>query len=223
MAPNHGSPGREESQRMSPRPRTSSADLKRQVEQLTRQLAETHERQATADKTVAHLKRDLGEALEQQTATSEILRIIASSPTDLQSVMDAVAENSARLCDVDDAFISLLEGELLVPWASYGPFGGVFGSREGLRVSRGSVRGRAVLEGKTIHVHDLAAEQDHEYPESTAKQAGIRTYLATPLLRGGRPIGTISIRRMELRPFTDSQVQLLQTFADQAVIAIENT
>jgi signal transduction histidine kinase len=188
--------------------RQENRRLRQKVAELSQALASAHAREA--------------ESLEQRTATSEILRLIASSPTNLQPVMDAVAENAARLCGVNDAFISLLDGELLVPWASYGPFGGVFGTPEGLRVGRGSVRGRAVMEGKTIHVHDLAAEQDDEYPESTAKQAGIRTYLATPLLREGRPIGTISIRRMEPRPFSGSQVELLKTFADQAVIAIEN-
>jgi two-component system, NtrC family, sensor kinase len=172
----------------------------------------------------ASLRGALSEAQEQQTATADILRIIASSPTVVQSVLDAVAVNAARLCDGNDAFISLLNGDLLVPsgfWASYSPFGGTFGG-PGLRVSRGSVMGRAVIENRTIHVHDLAAEADDAYPDSTAKQAGIRTYLAAPLLREGRPIGTISVRRMEARPFSDSQILLLGTFADQAVIAIEN-
>jgi GAF domain-containing protein/anti-sigma regulatory factor (Ser/Thr protein kinase) len=167
--------------------------------------------------------RDLTEALEQQTATSEILRVISSSPTDIQPVLDAVGENAARLCEANNAVIFRLEGGLLRQVASYGGIPTTSHPTEGLPVNRGRVTGRAVSERQTIHVHDLAAEES-DFPEGSrdARLDGHRTTLATPLLREGVPIGAILIRRMEVRPFTDKQIALLQTFADQAVIAIEN-
>jgi signal transduction histidine kinase len=165
--------------------------------------------------------RQLTEALEQQTATSEILRVIASSPTDIQPVLDVVAENAARLCDATDAVIHHVDGDLLRPAAHYGS---VPVRVVPPHISRAFPAGRAVVDRQTIHVHDLAAEVDAEFLESKAAQpvTGTRTLLATPLLREGVAIGTIAIRRTEVRPFTDKQIALLQTFADQAVIAIEN-
>ena len=164
--------------------------------------------------------RQLTEALEQQTATSEILRVIASSPTDIQPVLDVVAENAARLCEAKDAVISRFDGELLKQVAQYGSIPVPAPNR----INRNSPVGRAIVDKKTIHVHDLAAEIETEYPESKARQkvSGTRTILVTPLLREGAPIGTINIRRTEVRPFSAKHVKLLETFADQAVIAIEN-
>jgi signal transduction histidine kinase len=171
--------------------------------------------------------RDLTEALEQQTATSEILRVISSSPNDIQPVLDAVAQNAARLCDASDAQIFRLDGNALRLAASFGSMSistrAVFGE-EGTPVSRGWVTGRAVVDRRTVHVHDRAAESDDEYPLSKERQKilGHRTTLATPLLREGSAIGAILIRRMEVQPFSEKQIKLLETFADQAVIAIEN-
>jgi signal transduction histidine kinase/HAMP domain-containing protein len=167
--------------------------------------------------------RELTEALEQQTATSEILRVISGSPTDIQPVLDAVAENAARLCDSMDAQILRVDGDVLRSVASCGPSPVRYGA-EGLRISRGSVSGRAVIDRQTIHVHDLAGEPESEFPigRAYALRFGHRTSLATPLLREGVPLGLILIRRAEVRPFSEKQIQLLETFADQAVIAIEN-
>jgi PAS domain S-box-containing protein len=169
----------------------------------------------------AGLYRDVAEREKRQIATSEMLRIIANSP--IQSVLDAVAENAARLSDANNAEIFRLDDNLLRLAASYGEIPIVIHAYEGVAVSRDTVTGRAACDRRTIHVHDLAAEQD-EYPtgSSNAKREGHRTTLATPLLREGVTIGVILVRRTQLRPFSDEQIALIETFADQAVIAIEN-
>jgi GAF domain-containing protein/CheY-like chemotaxis protein len=168
------------------------------------------------------LLRDLGESAEQQAATGEILRIISSSPTDVQPVLDAVVQNAARLCDVPDADLFRVEGDGLRLAATIGPHP-FWSIGEGAPISRNWVTGRSVVDRMTIHIADLSTSES-EFPEGSAyaKQYGHRTTLATPLLREGMPIGAILLRGMELRPFTDKQIQLLETFAAQAVIAIEN-
>ncbi|HET9802602.1 MAG TPA: GAF domain-containing protein, partial [Candidatus Acidoferrum sp.] len=160
--------------------------------------------------------RDLSEALEQQTATGEILRVIASSPTDIQPVLNAVTENAAKLCDAVDAQIRLVNGNFLQQVASYG----TMAATESRAISRSFVGGRAIVEQRTIHVHDIEAERETEYPETPLH--GNRSVVAVPLMREGGSIGVINIRRTEVRPFTEKQIRLLETFADQAVIAIEN-
>ena len=163
------------------------------------------------------------EALERQTATAEILRVISSSPTNVQPVLDAVAERAARLCEATDAFVQLKQGDFLLYAAHHGPIPtspSVGGSRP---ITRGLLAGRAVLEGKQLHIHDLQAQKE-EFPEGSelARAMGYRTVLVTPLMREGSAIGAIVIRRSEVRPFSDTQIALVKTFADQAVIAIEN-
>jgi len=169
---------------------------------------------------IAQLEAENQALRAQQTATGEVLRAIASSPTDPRPVLDAVAENAARLCEANDAMILRLEGTHLRSVASYGPMRPML---EPKVVNRGWVNGRALLERRTIHIHDIVAEFD-EFPDARVnhEQWGHRTTLATPLLREGAAIGTITIRRPEARPFSEQQTKLLETFADQAVIAIEN-
>jgi two-component system, NtrC family, sensor kinase len=165
--------------------------------------------------------RDLTEALEQQTATSEILRVISSSPTDLQPVLDAMAESAACLCTAYDASILRLDGDVLRLVAHHGPIPSPLGLA--VPAIRGTVTGRTVLDRQTVQVADVQAEAE-EFPEGStfARELGHRTILSVPLLREGVAIGAIGLRRAEVQPFTDKQIALLQTFADQAVIAIEN-
>jgi GAF domain-containing protein len=166
--------------------------------------------------------RDLTEALEQRTATAEILRVISSSPMDVQPVFEAIVASAARLCDAVDGTILRVDGDKLVLVAHEGPISsqpvGPFGA-----LTPGRPSARAVLEARTIHVVDLQAEVD-EYPEGSAlaRSHDFRTVLNVPLIREAAAIGVIIIRRTEARPFTERQTELLKTFADQAIIAIEN-
>jgi signal transduction histidine kinase len=183
-------------------------------------LLETFADQAVIAIENVRLFQELKESLEQQTAMSEILGVIASSPTDVQPVLDVVAKNAARLCDAVDALITRPEGDTLRVIAQYG----AVPVPEYLPLSRGFPGGRAVIDRQTIHIHDIAAEIETEYPQARVAQqmSGTRTVLNTPLLREGVAIGGIAVRRTEVRPFTVKQIALLKTFADQAVIAIEN-
>jgi PAS domain S-box-containing protein len=170
---------------------------------------------------IAHARERLAEAIKQQTAASEVMRIISSSP--IQSVLDAVAENAARLCGANNAEIFRLENNLLRLVASNGEIPVNIQAREGIPANRDRVIGRATCDRRTIQVRNLAAEEN-EFPAGSrdARREGHRTTLATPLLRDGAPIGVIRMRRWKIRPFSAKQITLLENFADQAVIAIEN-
>ena len=165
---------------------------------------------------------ELADALQQKTAISEILRAISTSPSDVQSILETVAENTARLCDANNVEIFTIEGDALRLVAKYGknplwPIGSL------KAINREWVAGRVVLEGCSIHVDDLqASEKEFPLGAALAKKYGNRTTFVTPLQREGATIGAILIRRMEIRPFTEKQIELIETFADEAVIAIEN-
>ncbi|NNH31470.1 GAF domain-containing protein, partial [Rhizobium sp. SEMIA 4085] len=170
------------------------------------------------------LERELGEVLEQQTATSEILRVISTSPNDVQPVFDAIAENAARLCGAEFCFVFRFDGELLHPVAYHGV------SRDGIeavranfpqRPNRGNATGRAFISGAIAQIPDVFADPDYRML-SLATIMSYRSAIAVPLVRKGRPIGSIAVTRRAVGFFPERQVELLQTFADQAVIAIEN-
>ena len=200
---------------------TPVAEQAQTIAELRQQLVESLLREEAKDKKLQERDRQLAEALEQQTSTSEILGIIANSATDLQPVLDAVAENAARLIDAQDAIIHRLDGDVLRDAAH---FGAIPRTADATPLNRASVAGRAVVDRQLVHVHDMQAESEVEFPlaKSRAVRDGTRSVLGAPLLREGLPIGAILIRRTEVQPFTDKQIALLKTFADQAVIAIEN-
>jgi class 3 adenylate cyclase/putative component of toxin-antitoxin plasmid stabilization module len=173
---------------------------------------------------IARLSRELSEARAQQTATARVLRIISSSPSDLRPVFDALAESAARLCHGFDIYIQLREGNVVRYVAHFGdviPNSPVVGETRPL--TRDLVIGRAMLESRSIHLLDLQAETE-EFPEGSAiaRRNGYRTIIAIPLMRGDLAIGTIAVRRVEAKLFSDKEVELLSNFAAEAVIAIEN-
>jgi GAF domain-containing protein len=172
---------------------------------------------------VVRLTRELKEAREQQAATAEVLSTISASPNELDQVLDALVRSAVRFCGADDAAIHRLDGQSLRVAAHYGPVP-YHGIGHNIGLVRGTVNGRAVLERAPVHVADLQIERE-EFPEGSrsAREMGFRTTLGVPLLREGVPLGTINLRRVEAKSFTDKQIALLQTFAAQAVIAIENT
>ncbi len=174
------------------------------------------------DELQAH-HREISGALERQTATSEILRVIASSPADIQPVLDVIAESSARLSGSDDAVITQVEGDFLRLVAHYGPIP-ILRVGERIPLNRETVVGRAILERQPVQTIHQTNGSGSEFPagDENARRFGYRMTFSTPLLREGSAIGAITIRHVEAKLLTDEQIELLKTFADQAVIAIEN-
>ena len=167
------------------------------------------------------LLKELRESLQQQTATAEVLKVIASSPTDVKPVLKAIVESACELCEADDAVVALKDGDDLVFQTQKGSIPVAWERRP---INRGWISGRAVTDCTSVHVHDVLSPEGEEFPDARelSRRDTTRTLLAAPLLREGESIGAIVLRRTKVQPFSDKQIALLQTFANQAVIAIGN-
>ena len=178
------------------------------------------------ERKVEELTRELKRARDHEAAVSEVLRVISGSQTNVQPVLDTVAERAAILCDAPRASVWLVEGDKLRRMSAHSREAGPMAAPDErvVPISRGHVSGRAVLERRVVHIEDIVPLRDTEYPDASREPSrlGLRALLVVPLLREGNAIGTISLGRREAGLFSKEQVALLQTFADQAVIAIEN-
>ncbi len=197
-------------------------ELEALADRFNRMSAQLRESYAGLERKVEERTHELQDSLEQQTAISEILRVISGSPTDVQPVLDAVAERALKLCGAAQSVIALVEDTGIRFVSAFGSTANAVGEVVPLR--RGLVIGRAIIDRALVHVPDLAAVPEAEFPEGREMQRriGHHATLAVPLMREGQAIGAIALWRMETRPFTEKEISLVQTFADQSALAIDN-
>ncbi len=205
--------------------KASNAELVAEIEALRQSLQTERRERQRLQAELEQCHTSLAEALEQQTATSEILRVISSSPTDLQPVFDAIAASATRLCDALHSLVFQFDGETITLAAHHGssPVSlEVIRSAYPAPPGRQSVAAQAILERRVIAIADAQSGTAYPHVAERARAIGYRSILSVPMLRGDAAIGAINVVRVEAIPFTDKQIELLKTFADQAVIAIEN-
>jgi GAF domain-containing protein len=211
-------------------PQTSD---KKKIALLTRKLNEAVAQQTATSRELsraleqqAAISRELRESLEQQTATSEVLEIIGHSTFDLQRVLERLLEKAVHLCGADRGFIFTQDGDVYRVAANYGhsaEFVEKIAKRYPISQDRGSASGRAILERRVVHIHDILADPEYRWAKDHHGEEEMhRTILAAPMLREDKIVGVIIIRRTRVEPFTEKQIALVTSFASQAVIAIEN-
>jgi signal transduction histidine kinase len=202
---------------------TTGDELETLGEQFNKMAADLKESYTGLERKVEDRTAELTEALSQQTAIAEILRVISSTPTDVQPVFQSILQNATRLCEANVAALFLFDGERLnaVAHQNATPEFAEFLAHSQPQPGRETTTRRAALERRTVHVADLLTDPDFSPPEFQRKE-GVRTALSVPLLRESALVGVVTMWRREVRPFTEKQINLVRTFADQATIAIEN-
>jgi len=201
----------------------SGDELEALADQFNDMAGRLEESYTDLEKKVELRTQELRESLQQQTATADVLKVISRSAFDLQTVLNALVESAARLCEADQGTITREQDGVYQLVANYGFSADFTEFVKAQRVipERGTAQGRALLEGKVIHIPDVRADPEYTFLEAQ-KLGGFRTILSIPMLREGSPIGVLTLTRRDVRPFTDKQIELASTFADQAAIAIEN-